>query len=1025
MSHLVSRSAFVAAALLIAPVVFGSQVKTPFVRLGPSDTLTYTTDAQGNRVPDFSGAGFEGGGVPLPRVSAKVRVDPAPGDVGPRIQAAIDYVSSLPLDAHGLRGAVLLARGRYEIGGHLSVVASGVVLRGEGEGEDGTVLVATGTDRRTLIQVAGRADRVDRAPAVAIADAYVPVGATQFSLASTADLRAGDRVVIRRPSTKAWIAAIGMNDAPAREPFAWAPGKMDIVWERTIAAIDGNRVTIDTPLTTALERDFGGATVTPVAWPGRIAQVGVENLRCESTFEASNPKDEQHAWMAVALDDVENAWVANVTAVHFASSAVQLGAGVRAVTVEDCACLAPVSEIGGYRRHSFHTSGQQTLFLRCRAEHGIHDFTVGYLTPGPNVFYDCRADESLGWSGSIGSWASGVLFDNVHIDGAGLNLDNLETWNQGVGWAAANSMLWQSSASVMAVRRPPTAQNWAVGVWAEFLGDGGWDQVNEFVRPESLYAAQLAQRRGRSAIGALEPRDYPPETNVAPLASVVADLAARLAPKPKPAGKPMTLANGWLVANGELLVGKPAPELEWWRGVVLPSRVGEYGASITRFVPGEVGRGLTDDLAAMTDDMLRPDKQDIAEVSVRHHYGLWYDRRRMSHERVRRDTPDDWPPFFEQPFARSGIGEAWDRMSRYDLTKYNPWYFGRLHEFAEFAREKGLVLIDEMYFQHNILEAGAHWVDCPWRPANCLQPTGFPEPPPFTDNDGNTPPTPDLGKRIFMAAQFYDVSNPVRRELHRAFIRHCLDNLADEPNAIHTLTAENSGPLPFMQFWLDVVADWERETGHHPLIALSAPKDVQDAVLADAKRAAVVDVIDLTYWWRTDEGKLFAPPGGTDTAPRQYEREWHGGRPSAASLAGMAREYRARFPQKAIITGLEQGKGGWEFVAAGGSLPKLPVTTDPKLRAALAHMVPMVQRPIASGKNTLVLADGDLQFFVCHAGTGDVAIDLMGKVGRFGARSVDAKTGEVSPNAVVIEGGKSTTLPTAHGAETLWWIVRE
>ena len=178
--------------------------------------------------------------------------------------------------------------------------------------------------------------------------------------------------------------------------------------------------------------------------------------------------------------------------------------------------------------------------------------------------------------------------------------------------------------------------------------------------------------------------------------------------------------------------------------------------------------------------------------------------------------------------ARSGVGEAWDRMSRYDLTKYNPWYFGRLHEFAELSREKGLVLINEMYFQHNILEAGAHWVDCPWRPANCLQPTGFPEPPPFTDNDGNTPPTPDLGKRIFMAAQFYDVSNPIRRELHRAFIRHCLDNLADEPNVVHTLTAENSGPLPFMRFWLDIVADWERETGHHPLIALSAPKDVQD-----------------------------------------------------------------------------------------------------------------------------------------------------------------------------------------------------
>jgi hypothetical protein len=65
-----------------------------------------------------------------------------------------------------------------------------------------------------------------------------------------------------------------------------------------------------------------------------------------------------------------------------------------------------------------------------------------------------------------------------------------------------------------------------------------------------------------------------------------------------------------------------------------------------------------------------------------------------------------------------------------------------------------------MYFQHNILEAGAHWVDCPWRPANNLNATDFPEPPPFRDSDGREPPTYEAGKRIFMAEQFYDVTHP-------------------------------------------------------------------------------------------------------------------------------------------------------------------------------------------------------------------------------------------------------------------------
>lgn len=1013
-----SRLGAGAAGLLLAATASAVQVKIPFVHLGRSGALTYTADAQGNHVPDFSAAGYREGGVPLPTLPVRVRVTPVPGDNGPRIQAAIDYVSHLPLNAHGHRGAVLLAPGHYDIAGHLSINANGVVLRGSGSGENGTVLVATGQRRRTLIQVAGTGSYQRHGPILAVAEPYVPVGATQLALDSTEGLHVGERVLVERPSTKAWIAAIGMNVSPGREPFAWEPGKMNLHWERTITAINGPRITLDAPLTTALERRFGGGTVTAVSWPGRLSEVGVENLRCESVFNPANPKDEDHSWMAVSVDAAENAWVANVTAVHFCSSAVQLGSGTRAVTVEDCACLAPVSEIGGYRRWSFHTSGELTLFLRCRAEHGIHDFTVGYLATGPNVFLNCRDTETLGWSGSSGSWASGILFDNVHLDGSSLDLDNLETWNQGVGWAAANSVLWQCSAARMYIRRPPTAQNWAIGVWAEFLGDGAWDQVNEFVRPESLYRQQLADRLGASAVAALDPRPAPAVTADAPtLEQAVPNLAALIAPKPRPAGKPLVLARGWLTANGGILAGKPAPELEWWRGMVLPTRAKEFGAAITRFVPGRTGRGYTDNLGHLTDNMVKNN-----EVVVRHHYGLWYDRRRMDHERVRRQTPGDWPPFFEQPFARSGQGQAWDRMSKYDLTKYNPWYFRRLHDFAELCRQKGLVLINEMYFQHNILEAGAHWVDCPWRPANCIQPTGFPEPPPFTDSEGHVPPNPDLGKRIFMAVHFYNPNNPLRRPLHEAFIRHCLANLADEPNVIHTLTAENSGPLPFMQFWLDVIAKWERQTGHHPLIALSAPKDVQDAILADPKRAAIVDVIDLTYWWRLDNGMLFAPPGGTTQTPRQYERKWRHGLPSATALAAMAHEYRVRFPNKAIITGLEQ-RDGWPFVAAGGSLPELPATTAPALRHAIAGMQPVA---VSSPRTRHIWALGapGQGYFLCSVGAAaNQDITLPGASGSFVVQTINPATGTVAwSRNLFIQAGQSFSLPAA-GQTGVWWLV--
>jgi len=141
--------------------------------------------------------------------------------------------------------------------------------------------------------------------------------------------------------------------------------------------------------------------------------------------------------------------------------------------------LAPVSEDAGWRRNTFFTMGQQTLFLRCFAEHGRHDFTVGHGAAGPNAFVQCDSLLSQGDSGAIGSWASGTLFDNVRIDGGGLNLMNRGSVGEGAGWSAANSVLWQCSASKIACENPPGAQNWAFGCWGEFAGNGVWRSANE------------------------------------------------------------------------------------------------------------------------------------------------------------------------------------------------------------------------------------------------------------------------------------------------------------------------------------------------------------------------------------------------------------------------------------------------------------------------------------------------------------------------------------------------------------------
>ena len=975
--------------------------QSPVISIGTNGNLVYGSDVQGNRVPDFSGCGYFGGDKQIPDAPARITVAPIAGDETARIQKAIDYVAGLPLDTNGIRGAVLLRKGRHEVFGGLQITNTGIVLRGEGAETNGTVLVAAGIDRRTLIRVCGQNNfSCNTNPNWQIADAYVPVGATSFHLQDASGLKVGDTIDVVRPSTKEWIDALGMTEfggGLGDWRLVWHAGSYDLVWDRVIQKIDGNQVTIDAPITTAIETNFGGGFVKTYSWPGRIQNVGVENLRLESTFDASNPKDENHSWFAITLENAADAWVRQVTFEHFAGSAVAIFENCKRVTVADCRSLAPISENGGWRRNTFFTMGQQTLFLRCYAEHGRHDFSVGHCAAGPNAFVQCDSIMPTADSGAIQSWASGTLFDNVRIDGGNLSLMNRGGDDEGAGWSAANSVLWNCIAARINCEKPPGAQNWAFGAWGEFVGNGDWHNSNQSVKPDSLFAAQLVDRLGNEVAnqilaGAIVSAEI---GNAKSVEKLPAAQSQTKNPKLK-----ISITNGWLVCDGKLLIGSTMG-INWWRGNMRPSEAQNYGVQLTRFAPGRDGFGFTDDLDAIADSM-----QSNHVAALDHHYGLWYDRRREDHERVRRVTGDVWAPFYEQPFARSGQGAAWDGLSKYDLTKFNPWYWSRLESFAELCDERGLVLFNENNFQHNILEDGAHWVDGPWRSSNNINNTGFQEPP-F-----------EIEKRTVMAPQFYDVTNSVRRALLENYIRQNLNNFTNNANVIQFTSAEFTGPLAFEQFWLDTIGDWERETGSRPLIALAATKNVQDAILADVKRAAVVDIICFRYWWQTDKG-VFAPEGGQNLSPRQWERQWKGGPPSDENLAAMTAEYRQKFSGKVIIASGEDvtiNRGAWAFLCAGGSMPNLPATTDAKLLAAIPRMMPW---RADADKKIFVLHEPEKQILV-YASGGVAELDLSTESGLFRVNTVNPKTGEVTVGGT-IQAGALVKLPDA----PVIWLVKE
>lgn len=1018
----------------------------PFAVLVASVLSVASTPAQ--PVPiDFSTAGYAANEKPIPAAPVRVVVKPIPGDATARIQSAIDYVGRLTPNTNGLRGAVLLLAGRHEVLGGLIITNSGVVLRGQGIGR--TTLVAAGEDRRTLIRVFGQpiTANSERIPIVE----NVPVGANTISVIDVSTIRPLSRIRLVRLSTTNWIAQLRATDFGGGVGGGWKPGSRDITWHRTITAVAGNRITLDAPITTALEEP--GTYISPISPIGPIIKLGIENLTLESTFDPANPKDENHSWCAITMENTTDAWVRQVTFKHFASSAVALYETTQRITVQDCVSLEPVSEIGGYRRHTFFTMGQQTLFLRCYAEHGRHDFSVGHCAGGPNAFVQCEAREPFADSGPIESWASGVLYDNVNIDGNAITLGYRPGNNAGIGWAAANSVLWNCTASVVRCWNPPGATNWSFGSWASFEGDGVWKSSNDFMKPDSLFAEQLKNRLGEAAAARLQLMPRPREESSNPPLDKAQELAAashqpqpqlldyiltasQRDPIPSEPGDArrveeiisgssrresaqtsnrkseivnhkLVITNGWLTIDGKLAIGGAA-SVTWWRGNIRPDEGKEFGLGITRFVPGRIGQGFTDDLNEVADQLLAN-----GNIALDHNYGLWYDRRRDDHERIRRINGDVLPPFYEQPFARSGQGTAWHGLSKYDLTKFNPWYWSRLRQFADIAEERGLILFHQNYFQHNILEAGAHWADSPWRSANNINNTGFPEPPPYAGD-----------KRIFMAELFYDVTLPVRRRLHEDYIRQCLDNFTNNPNVIQFTSAEFTGPLHFMEFWLDTIETWKKTSSEAadvsplkrpankvgadsrrllPIVALSATKDVQDAVLADKKRSAVVDVIDFRYWWRTDKGE-FAPPGGNNLAPRQFERQWRGGRPNDSNLASMAAEYRAKFPAKPIICDFDTA--GWAWLCAGGSLPRLPKTTDAKLLAAIPNMQPWSE---ASKEGRWVLRETGKQFLVYGGGE----LDLSTESGAFRVNTIDSRTGEVTPREIVNSRSK-VRLPNAN-----------
>jgi hypothetical protein len=686
-----------------------------------------------------------------------------------------------------------------------------------------------------------------------------------------------------------------------------------------------------------------------------------------------------------------------------------VGPRARRVSILQTRSEEPVSEPAGYRRQSFLVEGQQVLVRRCAADSAMNAFAIGLLAAGPNVFFESSATRSLGASGSFESWASGVLYEKVSLINGSQPADNRirlmkdSSRAEGAGWTAANSRIWNCAANQVEAEGPKGAENTAS------------------TSAEPLYAGQYEKRFKASLPGVLP---------VAPADSGKAKefrLPPAAAPKPAPI-EAVSLVNGRFVVNGKTLWGGQINE-GWWRGHEVPASALDIGGiSITRWMPGRIGPGMTEDLPALAARMVADGTPFYQSIP-----GLWYDRRRDEHSTNMRPDANVWAPFYEMPWARSGEGTASDGLSKFDLAHFNTWYFDRVREFGQLCDVNGLVFFHNIYNNHNILEIPPHWVDYPWRPANNIQQTGLPEPPPI-----------EPGNHIHVANEVYDVSNPVRRAMHRALILHELDEVgAQTRNVFFSLSAQFAGPLAFQEFFQDTVAEWEKRTGKTVKVELATSKDITDAILANPERAGQVAAIDMRYWQYKKDGTLWAPKGGQNLAFREMiGRDFGraGDQPPDTTpyqVYRQVREYHDKYPNIAIIA-WHGGAGPVPVLMAGGAqaLMRNPsagqgqgTTVDRTPLDGFVHEhlagVLMKMQPrdgvTANAETEWCLADDAGTSVLLYSLAGD-AIHLQKPFqGRYSGLWFDPKTGATRP----LEGAVAPSISKPGSEPWLLWLRRE
>lgn len=493
--------------------------------------LTYVSDTDQNRIPDYSYAGYKNGEVDIPDISVEVALSPGAGDRTADIQAAIDQVEAMAPDADSIRGAVLLEAGKYLVEGTLTIEKSGVVLRGAGDGKNpayNTILYRNDPNNDlTIIELGVNSSWDNNGNKIAgteidITTGFVQAGADSFDVADASTYSVGEHIVVYHPDSEDWLAAVEYGNTGTHDDAdPWAHGEVEVKYDRYITAISGNTITIDAPVFMHLDKSLSQSYIYKVddSALSLVKNSGVEKVRI--TVATNGPYKEDHAVDFIKLKGVENCWIGEITGLHFRRALVSCGRTTR-TTIYNCKALEPHSKVTGSRRYNYFMGDAAQLILVKNnfSTRGRHDMTCGgsgrfASTNSGNVFHNNKVFNTYADSDNHVRWYQGTFhdmnewIDPLTSDDVVLSFGNRGHWSGQAGYTSVFATAWNCKTNYekFNVQGVPTGQNYAIGCHADTIGnfplrsfmgvapDAYIEGTNVAgIFPRSLYLAQLRQR---------------------------------------------------------------------------------------------------------------------------------------------------------------------------------------------------------------------------------------------------------------------------------------------------------------------------------------------------------------------------------------------------------------------------------------------------------------------------------------------------------------------------------------------------